>query len=94
MFGRERLLCFVLWPPEDGFDIPASEIPSGRQYRSIGAGDEFLQSKKHFGKYIIHGHTPVRSAEVPTNRANIYTGAYATENLTLLSIQGSRLLAV
>lgn len=56
--------------------------------------DEFLQSKKNFGKYIIHGHTPVRSAEVLTNRANIDTGAYATGNLTLLSIQGSSLLAV
>jgi serine/threonine protein phosphatase 1 len=56
--------------------------------------EEFLQCKKLFGKYIIHGHTPVRSAEVLTNRANIDTGAYATGNLTLLSIQGSRLLAV
>ena len=56
--------------------------------------DEFLQSKEHFGKYVIHGHTPVRSAEVLTNRANIDTGAYATGNLTLLSIQGSSLLAV
>lgn len=56
--------------------------------------EEFLRSQKHFGKYIVHGHTPVRSAEVLANRANIDTGAYATGNLTLLSIQGSRLLAV
>jgi serine/threonine protein phosphatase 1 len=56
--------------------------------------EEFLQSQKNFGKYVVHGHTPVRSAEVLANRANIDTGAYATGNLTLLSIQGSRLLAV
>ena len=56
--------------------------------------DEFLRSQKRFGKYIVHGHTPVRSAEILPNRANIDTGAYATSNLTLLSIQGSRLLAV
>jgi serine/threonine protein phosphatase 1 len=56
--------------------------------------DDFLRSQKPFGKYIVHGHTPVRSAEVLANRANIDTGAYATGNLTLLSIQGSRLLAV
>jgi serine/threonine protein phosphatase 1 len=56
--------------------------------------DEFLQSQKDFGKYIVHGHTPVKSAEVLANRANIDTGAYATGNLTLLSIQGSRLIAV
>ena len=56
--------------------------------------EEFLKSQEHFGKYIIHGHTPVRSAEVLANRANIDTGAYATGNLTLLTIQGSRLLAL
>ncbi|MEY9571386.1 hypothetical protein ABH978_007225 [Bradyrhizobium ottawaense] len=28
------------------------------------------------------------------NRVNIDTGAYATGNLTLMSIQGSRMLAV
>jgi serine/threonine protein phosphatase 1 len=56
--------------------------------------EKFLRSQKNFGKYVVHGHTPVRSAEVLSNRANIDTGAYATGNLTLLSIQGSRLLAV
>ncbi|RZN13010.1 serine/threonine protein phosphatase [Bradyrhizobium genosp. SA-3] len=56
--------------------------------------EEFLESKKHFGKYVVHGHTPVRNADVRNNRANIDTGAYATGNLTLMSIQGSRMLAV
>lgn len=56
--------------------------------------EEFLQSEEQFGKYIVHGHTPVRSAEFLTNRVNIDTGAYATGNLTLMSIQGSRMLAV
>jgi serine/threonine protein phosphatase 1 len=54
----------------------------------------FLESPKDFGKYIVHGHTPVRSAEVLANRANIDTGASATGNPTVLSIQGGRLLAV
>lgn len=56
--------------------------------------DEFLESKEDFGKYIVHGHTPVRFAEILPNRANIDTGAYATGNLTLLSIQGDSMLAV
>lgn len=56
--------------------------------------EEFLRSEEQFGKYIVHGHTPVRSAELLTNRVNIDTGAYATGNLTLMSIQGSRMLAV
>ncbi|MDN3274179.1 metallophosphoesterase [Frankia sp. RB7] len=56
--------------------------------------EDFLQSNERFSKYIVHGHTPVRSAELHPNRANIDTGAYATGNLTLMSIQGNRLLAV
>lgn len=56
--------------------------------------DEFLASKQNFGKYIVHGHTPVREPDIRPNRANIDTGAYATGNLTLLVIQGDRLLAL
>jgi diadenosine tetraphosphatase ApaH/serine/threonine PP2A family protein phosphatase len=56
--------------------------------------DEFLESEEQFGKDIVHGHTPVRTADLRDNRANIDTGAYATGNLTLMSIQGSRMLAV
>ena len=73
---------------------PGVPLPEQKEADLLWIRDEFLQSRKHFGKYIIHGHTPVRSAEVLTNRANIDTGAYATGNLTLLSIQGSSLLAV
>ncbi|MGY3560577.1 serine/threonine protein phosphatase 1 [Bradyrhizobium sp. USDA 4463] len=56
--------------------------------------EDFLRSNKPFGKYVVHGHTPVRQPELLPNRANIDTGAYATGNLTLMSIQGSRMLAV
>ncbi|MGY4615531.1 serine/threonine protein phosphatase 1 [Bradyrhizobium sp. USDA 4472] len=56
--------------------------------------EEFLQSERHFGKYIVHGHTPVQEPDVRHNRINIDTGAYATGNLTLLTIQGDSLLAL
>jgi len=56
--------------------------------------DEFLQSEENFGKYIVHGHTPVNAPDIRPNRINIDTGAYATGNLTLLSIEGSSLLAL
>ena len=56
--------------------------------------DDFLESKANFGKYIVHGHTPVREPDIRPNRINIDTGAYATGNLTLLRIQGSSMLAL
>ena len=37
----------------------------------------FFSSEEHFGKYIVHGHTPVREPDIRFNRANIDTGAYA-----------------
>ena len=56
--------------------------------------NEFLDSDENFGKYIVHGHTPVHQPDIRPNRINIDTGAYATGNLTLLTIQGSRMLAL
>jgi serine/threonine protein phosphatase 1 len=56
--------------------------------------DEFLNSDERFSKYIVHGHTPVASPDIRPNRINIDTGAYATGNLTLLTIQGDSLLAL
>jgi serine/threonine protein phosphatase 1 len=54
--------------------------------------NEFLDSDENFGKFIVHGHTPVREPDIRPNRINIDTGAYATGNLTLLTIQGSSML--
>jgi serine/threonine protein phosphatase 1 len=54
--------------------------------------NEFLDSKENFGKFVVHGHTPVREPDIRPNRINIDTGAYATGNLTLLTIQGSNML--
>ena len=56
--------------------------------------NEFLDSEQKFGKFIVHGHTPVREPDIRPNRINIDTGAYATGKLTLLTIQGSSMLAL
>ncbi|MCK1521664.1 MULTISPECIES: metallophosphoesterase family protein [unclassified Bradyrhizobium] len=56
--------------------------------------EEFLESDRRFGKYVVHGHTPVSAPDIRPNRINIDTGAYATGNLTLLTIQGDSLLAI
>ena len=73
---------------------PGIRLADQREEDLLWIREDFLQCKNRFSKYIVHGHTPVRSAEILANRANIDTGAYATGNLTLLSIQGSRLLAI
>ena len=71
-------------------------IPLDEQQESdlLWIRDEFLSSDENFGKYIVHGHTPVRAPDIRPNRINIDTGAYATGNLTLLTIEGSSMLAL
>ena len=71
-------------------------IPLKEQQESdlLWIRDDFLDSKETFGKFIVHGHTPVREPDIRPNRINIDTGAYATGNLTLLRIQGSSMLAL
>lgn len=53
--------------------------------------EEFLGSNQDFGKTIVHGHTPGYDIEVRPNRINIDTGAYATNRLTCLAIEGASL---
>jgi serine/threonine protein phosphatase 1 len=49
--------------------------------------DDFLNSTADFGKYVVHGHTPVAAPDIRPNRVNIDTGAYATGKLTVLALQ-------
>jgi serine/threonine protein phosphatase 1 len=71
-------------------------IPLARQQEQdlLWIRDEFLNSEERFEKYIVHGHTPVNAPDIRPNRINIDTGAYATGNLTLLTIQGDSLMAL
>jgi diadenosine tetraphosphatase ApaH/serine/threonine PP2A family protein phosphatase len=49
---------------------------------------EFLESTHDFGKIVVHGHSPVDTPDVRSNRINIDTGAYATGRLTCLVLEG------
>jgi serine/threonine protein phosphatase 1 len=69
-------------------------IPLDKQQESdlLWIRNEFLDSDANFGKFVVHGHTPVNQLEKRRNRINIDTGAYATGNLTLLRIEGTSML--
>jgi serine/threonine protein phosphatase 1 len=47
-----------------------------------------LLCEEHFGKVIVHGHSPVKEPDIRPNRINIDTGAYATGRLTCLVLEG------
>jgi serine/threonine protein phosphatase 1 len=49
----------------------------------------FLDHRSPFSHFVVHGHTPVESPEVHTNRINIDTGAFATGRLSCIALEGS-----
>jgi serine/threonine protein phosphatase 1 len=73
---------------------PGVPLRRQREEDLLWIRDEFLQSEQDFGKFIVHGHTPVAKPDIRRNRINIDTGAYATGTLTLLTIQGDRMVAI
>ncbi|NUB15600.1 serine/threonine protein phosphatase, partial [Azospirillum brasilense] len=49
---------------------------------------EFLTSHLDHGKLVVHGHTIVEQPDVRSNRIGIDTGAYASNRLTALVLEG------
>jgi serine/threonine protein phosphatase 1 len=73
---------------------PGVPLRQQREEDLLWIRDEFLQCEDDFGKYVVHGHTPVSKPEIRPNRINIDTGAFATGILTLLTIQDDRMFAI
>ena len=67
---------------------PQVPLEQQTEHDLLSIRTDFLSSKRVHEKYIIHGHTPVREPHVLFNRLNIDTGAYATNKLTCLVLEG------
>ena len=50
---------------------------------------EFLDSEMPFGQIVVHGHTPAKEPVLRVNRIGIDTGAYFSNRLTALRLEGS-----
>lgn len=66
---------------------PGVPLTEQRDEDLLWIRQEFLLSEDHFGKIIVHGHTPVLQPDIRPNRINIDTGAYATGRLTCLVLE-------
>ncbi|KAA0586925.1 serine/threonine protein phosphatase (plasmid) [Azospirillum oryzae] len=51
--------------------------------------EAFLVSRADHGKVVVHGHTIAPEPELLSNRIGIDTGAYATNRLTALVLEGT-----
>lgn len=68
---------------------PGIALEAQQERDLIWIKEPFLSSELSFEKYIVHGHTPVPQPDVRANRMNIDTGAYATNNLTVVRLYDS-----
>ncbi len=50
--------------------------------------DEFLDSRKMYDHIVVHGHTPVIEVQFLANRINVDTGAFATNRLSCVRLDG------
>ncbi len=66
-------------------------VPLDRQAESdlLWIRREFLHSTADHGKVVVHGHTIAEQPEVRSNRIGIDTGAFATNRLTALVLEGT-----
>jgi serine/threonine protein phosphatase 1 len=48
----------------------------------------FLDDPRPFAKVVVHGHTPTETVHADRRRIGVDTGAYATDVLTALCLQG------
>ncbi len=67
---------------------PGVPLEDQKEEDLIWIREEFLDSSSDYGKVIVHGHTPVNQPEIWKNRINIDTGAYLSNILTCLVLEG------
>jgi len=71
-------------------------VPLDRQSLDdlIWIRDAFTLSSLDHGKRIVHGHTPAMQVEVLPNRINVDTGAYLTNCLSCVVLEGEEVRVI
>jgi serine/threonine protein phosphatase 1 len=69
---------------------PGVSLSAQKELDLIWIRDEFLKSDADFGKVIIHGHSIASLPSIRTNRIGIDTGAWRTDVLTCLVLEGQQ----
>ncbi|MBC8268679.1 MAG: serine/threonine protein phosphatase [Rhodospirillaceae bacterium] len=67
---------------------PGVSLATQKELDLIWIRDEFLKSDADFGKVIIHGHSVTSLPSIKANRIGIDTGAWRTDVLTCLALEG------
>jgi serine/threonine protein phosphatase 1 len=68
---------------------PGVALEDQRDSDLIWIRKPFLTSRRAFSRVVVHGHSPTPVAHIDHRRIGLDTGAYASEVLSLLRLEGS-----
>ena len=68
---------------------PGRSLDRQRPEDMLWIRDKFLLSERQHGKIIVHGHSITETPDIQENRIGIDTGAYFSNRLTCLVLEGS-----
>lgn len=68
---------------------PGVPLAQQRDEDLLWIRDEFLSSNAEFGRIVVHGHTIAPVPDVRRNRIGIDTGAFMSDRLTCLVVDGT-----
>ncbi len=75
-------------------DIPLSQLSAEHREHMLWMRGKFLASHFHWGKVIVHGHTPVTRVAVTPNRINLDTGCVYNHRLSAMTFPERQLFSV
>ncbi len=67
---------------------PGVLLEQQRSHDLMWIRGEFLNSKQDLGKVVVHGHCPTEQPDIQTHRIGIDTGAFASNVLTCIVLEG------
>ena len=73
---------------------PGVDLSKQKEQDLLWIREEFLSSTADFGMIVVHGHTPMPRVDVRSNRIGVDTGAYASDLLSCLVLNGSQLSVI
>jgi hypothetical protein len=75
--------------------LPFNKIdPKVHEQAMLWIRGEFLRTDYNWGRVVVHGHTPVATAEIKSNRINVDTGCVFGRTLTAVELPGNKLYQV
>lgn len=69
---------------------PGVSLEDQREEDLLWIRDEFTNWSGSFGKVVVHGHSSSEAPELEPNRINVDTGAYMTNHLTCVVLDGEQ----